>query len=76
MHNKSIPLEELVRQLNMHRDYLGVPWKIDELRLVADTTKNAEGSNGGLRMPRPDLFFDPTNPLAGRLAGSGSVATS
>lgn len=45
----------------MPRDYLSVLWKIDELRLVADTTKHAEGkSSGDLRMLRADLFFDPT----------------
>jgi hypothetical protein len=71
---KSTALEEVVKwyQSALRMDLRSLPeWPlIDELRLVANATKHAEGkSSGDLRKLRPDLFFDPK--LAGLFAGEG-----
>ena len=71
---KNTTLEEVVKwyksTLRMDLRALSEWPLIDELRLVANTTKHAEGkSSGDLRKLRPDLFFDPI--LAGIFAGSG-----
>jgi hypothetical protein len=71
---KSTTLEEVVKwyKSTLRMDLRALPeWQlIDELRLVANTAKHAEGkSSGDLRSLRPELFFDPT--LAGMFEGSG-----
>jgi len=71
---KSTTLDDLVKwyKATLRMDLRALSdWPlIDELRLVANTAKHAEGkSSGDLRSLRPELFFDPA--LSGMFAKSG-----